>query len=63
MTTDVGFLQIQIFVYVPIEGKRLLILDLQQKLPFELMKIKHSKNKTLFNAGKTKEGRSPNKII
>jgi hypothetical protein len=63
MTTDVEFLQKQISVFAPIEGRWLLILDLQQKLPFELMKIKHSKNKTLFNAGKTKEGRSPNKII
>jgi len=63
MTTDVGFLQIQIFVYVPIEGKRLLILDLQQKLPFELMKIKHLKIKTLFNAGIVEERRNPYKVI
>jgi len=47
MTTDVEFLQKQISVFAPIEGRWLLILDLQQKLPFELMKIKHSKNKTL----------------
>jgi hypothetical protein len=63
MTTDVEFLQIQISVFVLIEGRWFLILNLRQKLPFELMKIKHSKNKTLFNAGKTEEGRNPNKII
>lgn len=63
MTTDVEFLQKQISVFAPIEGRWLLILDLQQKLPFELMQIKHSKNKTLFNAGIAEERRNPYKVI